>query len=52
MKATDTQIGGSYYKDMPYQPIALIDRLELDYFSGNVLKYLCRYRQRGGVLTT
>lgn len=49
MKATDTQIGGSYYKDMPYQPIALIDKLELDYFSGNVLKYLCRYRQKGGI---
>lgn len=49
MKATDTQIGGSYYKDMPYQPIKLIDKLELDYFSGNVLKYLCRYRQKGGL---
>ena len=49
MKAIDTQIGGSYYKDMPYQPIALIDKLELDYFSGNVLKYLCRYRQKGGI---
>ena len=48
MKATDTQIGGSHYKDMPYQPIKLIDKLELDYFSGNVLKYLCRYRQKGG----
>lgn len=49
MKATDTQIGGSYYKDMPYQPIKLIDKLELDYFSGNVLKYLCRYRQKDGI---
>nr|DAK81842.1 MAG TPA: nucelotide kinase [Caudoviricetes sp.] len=49
MKATDTQIGGSYYKAMPYQPIKLIDKLELDYFSGNVLKYLCRYRQKGGL---
>lgn len=49
MKAIDTQIGGSYYKDMPYQPIVLIDKLELDYFSGNVLKYLCRYRQNGGI---
>lgn len=48
MKATDTQIGGSHYKDMPYQPIKLINKLELDYFSGNVLKYLCRYRQKGG----
>ena len=49
MKATDTQIGGSHYKDMTYQPIKLIDKLELDYFSGNVLKYLCRYRQKGGI---
>lgn len=49
MKATDTQIGGSHYKDMPYQPIKLIDKLELDYFSGNVLKYLCRYRQKDGI---
>lgn len=49
MKATDIQIGGSHYKDMPYQPIKLIDQLELDYFSGNALKYLCRYRQKDGV---
>lgn len=49
MNATDTQIGGSHYKDMPYQPIKLIDKLELDYFRGNVLKYLCRYRQKDGI---
>lgn len=49
MKATDTQIGGSHYKDMPYQPVKLIDKLELDYFSGNVLKYLCRYRKKDGI---
>lgn len=49
MKATETQIGGSYYKAFPYQPIMLIDRLELDYFRGNVLKYLCRYRQKDGI---
>lgn len=49
MNATDTQIGGSHYKAMPYQPIVLIDRLELDYFRGNVLKYLCRYRQKDGI---
>ena len=49
MKAIDTQIGGSHYKALPYQPIVLIDKLELDYFSGNVLKYLCRYRQKDGI---
>nr|DAQ97821.1 MAG TPA: nucelotide kinase [Caudoviricetes sp.] len=49
MKAMEKQIGGSHYKAMPYQPIVLIDKLELDYFSGNVLKYLCRYRQKDGI---
>ena len=49
MKAIEKQIGGSHYKAMPYQPIVLIDKLELDYFSGNVLKYLCRYRQKDGI---
>lgn len=49
MKAIEKQIGGSHYKALPYQPIVLIDRLELDYFSGNVLKYLCRYRKKDGI---
>lgn len=49
MKAIEKQIGGSHYKSLPYQPIILIDRLELDYFSGNVLKYLCRYKQNDGI---
>ena len=49
MKAIEKQIGGSHYKALPYQPIVLIDKLELDYFSGNVLKYLCRYRQKDGI---
>lgn len=49
MKAIEKQIGGSHYKALPYQTIVLIDKLELDYFSGNVLKYLCRYRQKDGI---
>lgn len=43
------QIGGSHYKDMPFQPIKLISMLDLDFFQGNVVKYVSRYKLKDGV---
>ena len=42
--AFSEQIGGSHYKDMPFQPIRLISYLNLDFFQGNVVKYVSRYK--------
>lgn len=48
MNATDTQVGGTHYLQMPYQPIRLITELQMNFFQGSILKYLCRYRHKGG----
>ena len=47
--AFSEQIGGSHYKDMPFQPIQLISMLDLDFFQGNVVKYVSRYKLKDGV---
>lgn len=43
------QIGGSHYKDMVFLPISLISLLDLDFFQGNVVKYISRYKLKDGV---
>ena len=34
---------------MPFQPISLISMLDLDFFQGNVVKYVGRYKLKDGV---
>nr|DAK16950.1 MAG TPA: nucelotide kinase [Caudoviricetes sp.] len=48
MNALDTQVGGSHYKNMRFQPIELISLLGLDFFQGNVVKYVSRHHEKGG----
>ena len=43
------QVGGSHYKDMPIQPIEFIIANDLGFVEGNIIKYTCRYKQKGGV---
>lgn len=47
MNARDTQVGGSHYQNK-IQPFDIIDAWELDFYEGNVLKYLLRYRYKNG----
>ncbi len=49
MKATDTQVGGKHYKDMPIQPIEYITKNDLGYCEGNIIKYVSRYQSKNGV---
>lgn len=49
MKATDVQIAGDHYKKMAIQPIEFINANRLGFCEGNAIKYLCRYRDKGGV---
>lgn len=44
-----TQIGGSHYKDMAIQPLDYIMRNGLGFAEGNVVKYVSRWRVKGGV---
>lgn len=47
-RANDTQIGGSHYKAKPIQPWDYIAANGLGYFEGNVVKYVSRWRDKGG----
>lgn len=49
-KASRTQVGGAHYKDMPIQPSEFIYRNKLGWHEGNAIKYICRHKQKGGVL--
>ncbi len=41
-KSIDKQVGGHHYKKHSIQPWHIIDDYGLDYYKGNVLKYLLR----------
>tara|TARA_R100000231_G_scaffold98121_1_gene73283 strand:- start:785 stop:1030 length:246 start_codon:yes stop_codon:yes gene_type:complete len=43
------QIGGSHYKNMAIQPYEFISKNDLTFFQGNVIKYVCRYKQKNGI---
>lgn len=48
-KARDEQIGGGHYKDMVIQPFEYCHRNGLGLLEGNVVKYVSRYKVKGGV---
>jgi hypothetical protein len=45
----NTQVGGSHYKDLGIQPVEYASANNLDYFQGNVVKYVTRWRNKNGV---
>jgi hypothetical protein len=49
MSALDKQMGGTHYKKMKIQPIQFIIENEIDYIPGNVIKYVCRYKEKNGI---
>lgn len=49
MSAKDIQIGGQHYKDMAIQPVEYIHRNALGFCEGSVIKYVSRWRAKGGV---
>jgi hypothetical protein len=48
-RALDKQEGGNHYKDLKIQPVEYIHANGLDYFAGNVVKYITRWRVKNGV---
>ena len=49
MNALEVQIGGSHYKDKAIQPIEYIHANGLGFCEGNVVKYVSRWKEKGGV---
>jgi hypothetical protein len=48
MTANDTQTGGTHYQ-VAIQPWDYIIANNLGYLEGNVIKYVTRYKNKGGV---
>jgi len=49
VSANKTQIGGQHYKDQNMQPWDYIAANKLGFFEGNMVKYVSRWRDKGGV---
>jgi hypothetical protein len=44
----ERQVGGRHYKDMAIQPSEFIVKNKLDWYQGNVIKYVVRHDQKNG----
>ncbi len=47
--ALDVQVAGDHYKNLPIQPVEFIHANGIGFFEGNVIKYVTRWRAKGGV---
>ena len=47
MNPTEKQIGGDHYQTK-IQPVEYIHANGLNFFEGNVIKYITRHRRKGG----
>lgn len=45
----DTQVAGTHYKQMAIQPIQFIHANDIGYCEGNVIKYVSRWKDKGGL---
>lgn len=48
VKASEYQVGSDHYKNMVIQPSEFIHKNGLGFLEGNVVKYICRHRAKGG----
>lgn len=47
--ALATQVAGDHYKTLLIQPVEYIHANKIGYFEGNVIKYVTRWRDKGGI---
>ena len=45
----EKQVGGNHYKYFRFQPYEFISKNNLSFFQGNVVKYVCRYKDKNGI---
>jgi len=43
------QIGGSHYKSFAIEPWTFVQENNLNPFQANVIRYTCRYKNKGGI---
>lgn len=49
MSALTRQVAGGHYKELVIQPVQYIHANGIGYFEGNVIKYVSRWRAKGGI---
>ena len=49
MKSYKKQVGGSHYKKYKIQPVEFIVKNNIGFCEGNVIKYVLRFKEKGGV---
>jgi len=49
MSADDNQIAGDHYRKQTIQPWTYIIENNIPYMEGNIIKYITRWRDKGGV---
>jgi hypothetical protein len=47
--ALGVQVSGNHYKKHGIQPVEYIHTNKIGYFEGNVIKYVTRWRDKGGI---
>jgi hypothetical protein len=50
MKSFKKQVGGNHYKKYAIQPVEFIVKNNIGFVEGNVIKYILRFKEKGGVL--
>lgn len=48
MNATQKQVGGSHYKDLPIQPAVYCQKNRLGFCESSIVKYVTRHRSKDG----
>lgn len=49
MNALNVQVAGDHYKKQAIQPVEYIHANGIGFFEGNVIKYVTRWRDKGGI---
>ena len=49
MSSLEKQVNGEHYKNQGIQPVEYIHANGLDFFEGNVIKYVTRWRRKDGL---
>lgn len=49
MSNTCEQVGGTHYSEFAIQPLEYIMANQMDFVEGSVIKYVTRWRHKGGV---
>lgn len=49
MSALDKQVSGDHYKQFEIQPIEFITKNKIPFIEGNIIKYICRWKDKNGI---